>query len=169
MIAIASYIYLSVGGVAGAILFSIGLLTILNMGFKLFTGSVGYIKSKDDIKDNTIILVGNIIGACGILAFPHATALSLVASKLVIPLYLVFLKGIICGIFIYSAVACFKKNKDYMVPVCVTGFILFGGEHCIADLCYALAASTFSIDILLFLIVVTIGNSVGAIIIDRTQ
>lgn len=70
---------------------------------------------------------------------------------------------------IYSAVACFKKNKDYMVPVCVTGFILFGGEHCIADLCYALAASTFSIDILLFLIVVTIGNSIGAIIVDRIQ
>ena len=169
MIAIASYIYLSVGGIVGAIMFSIGLLTILNMGFKLFTGSVGYIKSKDDIRDNIIILTGNIIGACGILAFPHAAALSLVASKLTIPLYLVFLKGVVCGIFIYSAVACFKRNKDYMVPVCVTGFILFGGEHCIADLCYALAASTFSIDILLFLIVVTIGNSIGAIIVDRIQ
>lgn len=31
MIAIASYIYLSVGGIVGAIMFSIGLLTILNM------------------------------------------------------------------------------------------------------------------------------------------
>lgn len=99
MIAIASYIYLSVGGIVGAIMFSIGLLTILNMGFKLFTGSVGYIKSKDDIRDNIIILIGNIIGACGILAFPHAAALSLVASKLTIPLYLVFLKGVVCGIF----------------------------------------------------------------------
>lgn len=69
MIAIASYIYLSVGGIVGAIMFSIGLLTILNMQFKLFTGSVGYIKSKNDIKDNLIILSGNIIGACGILAF----------------------------------------------------------------------------------------------------
>ncbi len=63
MIAIASYIYLSVGGIVGAIMFSIGLLTILNMQFKLFTGSVGYIKSKNDIKDNLIILSGNIIGA----------------------------------------------------------------------------------------------------------
>lgn len=93
MIAIASYIYLSVGGIVGAIMFSIGLLTILNMQFKLFTGSVGYIKSKDDIKDNFIILIGNIIGACGILAFPHAAALSLVSAKIAIPLYLVFLKG----------------------------------------------------------------------------
>ena len=31
MIAIASYIYLSVGGIVGAIMFSIGLLTILNI------------------------------------------------------------------------------------------------------------------------------------------
>nr|DAO08666.1 MAG TPA: hypothetical protein [Caudoviricetes sp.] len=29
----------------------------------MFTGSVGYIKSKNDIKDNLIILSGNIIGA----------------------------------------------------------------------------------------------------------
>jgi formate/nitrite transporter FocA (FNT family) len=56
-----------------------------------------------------------------------------------------------------------------MVPVCVTGFILFGGEHCIADLCYALAAGVFSIDIVLFLIVVTIGNAIGAIIVDRIK
>lgn len=169
MIAIASYIYLSVGGIVGAIMFSIGLLTILNMQFKLFTGSVGYIKSKDDIKDNFIILIGNIIGACGILAFPHAAALSLVSAKIAIPLYLVFLKGMVCGIFIYSAVSSFKRNKDYMVPVCVTGFILFGGEHCIADLCYTLTAGVLSIDIVLFLIVVTIGNAIGAIIVDRIK
>lgn len=168
MIAIASYIYLSVGGIVGAIMFSIGLLTILNMQFKLFTGSVGYIKSKNDIKDNLIILSGNIIGA-RILAFPHAAALYLVSTKIAVPLYLVFLKGIVCGIFIYSAVSSFKRNKDYMVPVCVTGFILFGGEHCIADLCYALAAGVLSIDIILFLIVVTLGNSIGAIIVDRIQ
>ena len=169
MIAIASYIYLSVGGIVGAIMFSIGLLTILNMQFKLFTGSVGYIKSKNDIKDNFIILIGNIIGACGILAFPHAAALSLVSAKIAIPLYLVFLKGMVCGIFIYSSVSSFKRNKDYMVPVCVTGFILFGGEHCIADLCYTLAAGVLSIDVILFLIVVTIGNAIGAIIVDRIK
>jgi nitrite transporter NirC len=166
-IAIASYIYLQVGGILGALLFSIGLLLILNMGFKLFTGTVGYIKSKEDFKDNMIILLGNIIGACGSLAFPVASASSLIANKLAVPLFIVFLKGIVCGIFIYSAVASFRKNKDYMVPVCVVGFITFGGEHCIADLCYALAARYFSIDILIFLIVVALGNAVGALAIDR--
>ena len=58
-IAIASCIYLQFNGIVGAFLFSIGLFLILNMGFKLFTGTVGYIKSKEDIRDNLIILIGN--------------------------------------------------------------------------------------------------------------
>ena len=46
MIAIATKIFLMVGGgVLGALLFSIGLLVILNMEFKLFTGTVGYIRT----------------------------------------------------------------------------------------------------------------------------
>lgn len=169
MIAIASVIYLSTGGVIGAILFSIGLLVILNMGFKLFTGTIGYIDlgSPKSINENCLILFGNIIGACGILLFPQDSAVSIVVAKLSIPLFLVLIKGIICGIFIYSAVSCFKKEKDYMVPVCVAGFILFGAEHCIADLCYILAAGMFSYDILIFLIVVTLGNAIGAILIDK--
>jgi nitrite transporter NirC len=166
-IAIASYIYLQTSGILGALLFSIGLLLILNMNFKLFTGTIGYIKSKKDLRDNVIILFGNITGACGSLAFPVASASSLIATKLAVPLPLVFLKGIVCGIFIYSAVASFRKSKDYMVPVCVVGFITFGGEHCIADLCYILFARGFSIDILIFLIVVALGNAIGALMVDR--
>lgn len=165
-IAIVSYIYLQINGIIGACLFSIGLLLILNMDFKLFTGSVGYIKSKEDLKDNLIILLGNIIGACGILAFPPISASSLIASKLSTPTPLVFLKGAVCGILIYCAVACFRKGKDYMVPACVIGFITFGAEHCIADLCYFLSAGFFSIDVVIFLLVVTLGNAVGALLVD---
>lgn len=51
MIAIASYIYLQIGGIAGAFLFSIGLLSILNMDFKLYTGAIGfYHSSLQDMK-----------------------------------------------------------------------------------------------------------------------
>lgn len=169
MIAIASYIYLQIGGVMGAILFSIGLLVILNMDFKLFTGTVGYIKDKKDIKNNLIILIGNIVGACFIIFFPCLSATPILFAKMAYPIYIIFIKGIICGIFIYSAVSCFRKGKDYMVPVCIAGFILFGAEHCIADLCYAVAARMFSLEIIIFLIVVTLGNAVGAIIVDRLK
>lgn len=122
-----------------------------------------------DIKDNIIILFGNIIGACGMLFFPNPVAATLMVAKLESTALLVFLRGIVCGIFIYSAVYSFKKEKDYMVPVCVIGFIMFGAEHCIADFCYTLAAGIFSFDVLLFLFIVALGNSIGAIIVDKIK
>lgn len=166
-IAIASCIYLQFNGIIGAFLFSIGLLLILNMGFKLFTGTVGFIKSKEDVRDNALILFGNTIGTCGSLVLPIGSAGPVVADKLAAPLAITFVEAIICGIFIYSAVACYRKGKDYMVSVCVAGFILCGAEHCIADLCYFIMAGSFSLDAVVFLIVVAIGNAIGALAIDR--
>lgn len=166
-IAIASCIYLQFNGIVGAFLFSIGLFLILNMGFKLFTGTVGYIKSKEDVRDNLVILIGNIIGTCGSLVLPIGSAGPVVAAKLSAPLPITFVEGIICGIFIYSSVACYRKGKDYMVPICVAGFILCGAEHCIADLCYILMANALSFESVLFLLVVATGNAIGALLIDR--
>ena len=93
MIAIASYIYLQVGGMVGAFLFSIGLLTILNMDFKLYTGAIGFIHlDPADMQNITTILAGNLIGVCLLLFFPHSAAIPLVATKLVLPLGLVMIK-----------------------------------------------------------------------------
>lgn len=170
MIAIASYIYLQVGGVLGAFLFSIGLLTILNMNFKLYTGAIGFIHmTAADIKNIITILFGNLIGACLLLIFPHPAAAALVATKLALPLGLVMIKAIVCGIFMYTAVSCFRNSVPYMVPLCVAGFILFGGEHCIADLCYFIASGSFCYEMFPFFVVALIGNSLGAILIDRTK
>ena len=168
MIAIATKIFLMVdGGVLGALLFSIGLLVILNMEFKLFTGTIGYIRTIDDFFDNVLILFGNILGACLLVALSPVSAASILIEKLSVSLLLAFVRAIVCGSLIYSAVHCHKQGKDYMVVACVMGFILCGAEHCIADLCFAIATGVMSLKILLFLIVVTLGNSLGAIILDR--
>lgn len=168
MIAIATKIFLTVGGgVLGALLFSIGLLVILNMEFKLFTGTVGYIRTLDDFFENVIILFGNILGACLLVALSPVSAVPLLIEKLSVSLLLAFVRAVVCGGLIYSAVHCYKQGKDYMVVACVMGFILCGAEHCIADLCFAIATGVMSFKILLFLIVVTLGNSLGAIILDR--
>lgn len=161
-ISIASAIYLKIGGVIGAILFSVGLLIILNMEFKLFTGTIGYLNSLSDLKDNSIILIGNLIGCFA--ALPSIEAQNLITQKLSLPLHLVFDKAVICGALIYIAVFCFKNKKVYMVPVCVTAFILYGAEHCIADFCFMVAASIYSIK---FLIVVILGNAIGAILLNK--
>ena len=168
MIAIATKIFLMVGGgVLGALLFSIGLLVILNMEFKLFTGTIGYIRTIDDFFDNVIILFGNILGACLLVALSPVSAMSILLEKLSVSLLLAFVRAVVCGGLIYSAVKCHKENKDYMVVACVMGFILCGAEHCIADLCFAIATGVMSFKIFLFLTIVTLGNSLGAIIVDR--
>lgn len=168
MIAIATAIFLEVGGgVLGALLFSIGLLVILNMKFKLFTGTVGYIRTLDDFFDNIIILFGNILGACLLVALGPVSAMPILIEKLSVPLLLAFVRAIVCGGLIYSAVYCHKQGKDYMVIACVMGFILCGAEHCIADLCFAIATGVMSFKIFLFLAIVILGNSLGAIIVDR--
>ena len=168
MIAIATKIFLMVGGgVLGALLFSIGLLVILNMEFKLFTGTIGYIRTIDDFFDNVIILFGNILGACLLVALSPVSAVSILIEKLSVSLLLAFVRAIVCGGLIYSAVHCHKQGKDYMVVACVMGFILCGAEHCIADLCFAIATGVMSFKIFLFFTIVTLGNSLGAIIVDR--
>lgn len=163
-IAISSYIYLQTGGIIGAGLFSIGLFVILNMQLKLFTGSIGYVKTSDDLQKNLLILLGNILGAFLLVLFPNQAAILLVTTKLQFSFLQLFIKSLICGMFIYSAVQSFNNKKDYMILVCILGFILFGAEHCIADLCYFICARLFSLQILLFLIIVTLGNSIGAIL-----
>ncbi len=163
-ISIASTIYLQIGGVLGAALFSIGLLLILNMQFKLFTGTIGYISNISDLKDNIIILYGNLIGCFVSIYISPTIAQALVIKKLSLPLLLVFYKAIICGGLIYIAVSCFKNKKAYMVPICVVAFILYGAEHCIADFCFMVAARIYSIK---FLIVTILGNSIGAILLHK--
>lgn len=167
-IVVASYIYLQIQGAAGAFLFSIGLLLILNMDFKLFTGTIGFVNNRQDIIDNLKILGGNIMGTCGMALLPPLAASStLMEAKLNTPLSLLLIKSIVCGGLVYCAVSCYRRRKDYMVVACVAGFILFGGEHCIADLCYIIAARSFSVSTLIFLIVVTVGNIIGAIVTNR--
>lgn len=167
-IAIASSIYLKIGGTVGAILFSIGLLLVLTMNFKLYTGTIGYIHlTKESIVDNIIILCGNVLGSMILLPFPQASAITLVTAKLATPFYLLFIKSFICGILIYIAVVCYHKNLVYMVPVCVTAFILFGAEHCIADMCYIVSTRIFTWQSFFFILTVILGNSIGAILFHQ--
>ncbi|WP_281513169.1 formate/nitrite transporter family protein [Bacteroides acidifaciens] len=163
-ISIASYVYLQTGGIIGAFLFSIGLLIILNMEFPLFTGIVGYIDAVKYVRKNVIVLLGNIIGCQLSSVFCHTAASDIVLQKVNTSAAMTFLESVLCGMLIYIAVECFRKRKDYMVTLCVAAFILSGAEHCIADLCFILIARQMSIEAIRFLSIVTLGNSIGAIL-----
>ena len=159
-IAIGAYINLKIGGIAGALFFSVGLYLVCHFSLNLYTGKVGY----TGIISNLPILLGNAIGSLLLFFYPTERAVEIIQTKVNTPFHITFINSIICGILIYAAVECFRKKKEYMILVCVPAFILFGAEHCVADICYAASARIFSLDLVFFILIVIIGNSVGSLL-----
>ena len=150
--------------ILGALLFSFGLLTIIQLKLPLYTGRIGFLSPR-----LVFILLWNLIGVgfITILYFysnPDFYNLLLEASiNKFDKSYLHFLiGGIFCGILIHFAVKC---KVSYLTSMAVIIFILIGAEHCIADFPYLLI--NFSFINIIKLILVIIGNSIGAIFIER--
>lgn len=166
-IAIGALIFLNVGGILGAFMFSIGLFTILQFGFNLYTGKVAYITTKPkDIRNIILIFIGNIIGCCIMFMFPAAAG-PLVAAKLAQPAVAVLFKAILCGILIYIAVEGFKKGNQLITLLAIPTFILCGAEHSIADVCFIIAANMITLEAIGFVCLVALGNAIGSIIIHH--
>lgn len=167
-IAIGTLVYLSVNSpIIGAFLFSIGLFTILQFKFNLYTGKVAYVSHLKDIKNIIIIFIGNLIGCCILLAFPSAAAGAIVTTKLAFPWFVVLFKAILCGIMIYIAVEGFKANNLLITLLAVPTFILCGAEHSIANMCFLIAAYCFTFEAWGFIILVAIGNAIGSILFHQ--
>lgn len=159
-IAIGAYINLKVGGVAGAVLFSVGLFLVCNFKLNLYTGKVGY----TGIIKNLSILLGNLIGSLFLYFYPTEKAIEVINTKMNTPIHVTIINSIICGILIYAAVEAFKHKKDYMILICVPAFILFGAEHCVADMCYAASAHFISPGFVIYIITIVLGNSIGSLL-----
>lgn len=159
-IAIGSIIYLSLGAPLGAIFFSVGLYLVLWYKFHLFTGKIGYVTSFRQVPKLLLMLLGNFVGASLMFAFPGGGAV--MAAKLALPLWQVGIKAIICGVLIYAAVDQHQAHP-FAPLLLVPGFIFAGAEHCIADACFIIAARAFTPAAALFLLIVVIGNALGAI------
>ena len=153
--------------VIGALLFSFGLLTIINMQLNLFTGKIGFI-ANNSIPFLLIMLLFNFIGIAttvGLYALGNqsfiGTLSAAAATKFSKNILTLFFNGMFCGALIHFAV----KNKQTILTIfAIMIFILIGAEHCVADFPYLLI--NFSWINLLKLIGVIIGNSVGAILIE---
>ena len=190
--AILSGIMISVGGtvyllcenkIIGSFLFSFGLFTIVQRGFALYTGKVGYIpeNSPKYIIETLITFVGNIIGtAFGALMLLQTRfsgnirekALTAMKVKTGDSIVSQLILGAFCGMLMYLAVdnakECRKKNADtsLVFGVClpVMIFIICGFNHSIADAFYMFAAGTFTKD-LPYILTIAIGNAFGGMII----
>ena len=182
MIGIGGTIYLSLDNkIVGSILFAIGLFIIVVYSFNLYTGKIGYLINnfnKKYIRELIITLIGNFIGTFFVGFVLRYTriytsisdkAKGLVDIKLNYTLISILILSFFCGILMYLAVNTYKEVKDigkYLaVFLGVIVFILCGFEHCIANMYYFSVSSTWSLNTLLYLLVMILGNSLGGILI----
>ena len=181
MISIGCLVNLSCGNkYIGAILFSVGLLTIIACQFDLFTGKVGYINDKDnDLLFLISVWCGNYLGVLFSVILIKFTklnilqskALNLVQNKFDDSLISLFILGMFCGLLMFVAIHVANSNcnslmKIILIIFCVSSFILIGFEHCVADMFYFAFANQLGTESLVRLIVISIGNGVGANIIS---
>lgn len=182
MIGIGGTIYLSLDNkIVGSILFAIGLFIIVVYSFNLYTGKIGYLINnfnKKYIRELIITLIGNFIGTffvgfilkyTRIYTMISEKAKTLADIKLNDTLISILILSFFCGILMYLAVNTYKEVKDigkYLaVFLGVIVFILCGFEHCIANMYYFSVSSTWSLNTLLYLLVMILGNSLGGILI----
>lgn len=171
-IGIAGFGYLAVGGLAGAVLFSFGLLTVVGYKLKLYTGTAGFI-NKGEFPELMLILLGNIVGCLLVGLLTRASNMDLQAAAQKIlevrlgngPLRCGLL-GIGCG-FIMTTAVTFSREKNYLpllfgVPL----FIICGFTHCVADAFYYLAVpaaflKAHWLEVLGVYLSIVLGNFIG--------
>lgn len=168
MIGIGGRVYLSADNkTAGAVLFTVGLISVLLFGMNLYTGRVGYVSSLKDVRDCFISIAGNAVGCAVCAILPHKAAADAAAARLSASLPELFIKGAFCGILIYIAVDAYKMHKQLTATFfCVPAFIIAGFEHSVADMYYFFAAREFSLRALISIVIIILGNAVGAVIFN---
>ncbi|MBE6240286.1 MAG: hypothetical protein E7115_02145 [Bacteroidales bacterium] len=160
------------GSLAGAVLFSLGLLAVVGYRLKLYTGTAGFIK-KNEVGTLFLILLGNILGCLmlGLLARVSPMDIQGAAQK-VLELRLKTgalncgLLGIGCGLLMTTAVT-FARQKHYLpLLFAVPLFIICGFTHCVADAFYYLCVpvdfmKAHALEILGVYGCIVLGNLIG--------
>lgn len=156
-VGIAGWGYLAKNDIVGAVLFSFGLLTVVNYKLKLYTGTAGFVELRYEdgssrwlkaIGELLFILAGNIVGCMFVAMFTRfspisaslgATAQGILASRLAIgPLYAGLL-AIGCGFIMTTVVTFAREGKPLALLFGVPLFINCGFPHCLADAFYYMA------------------------------
>ncbi len=181
LIGIGGIAYLAISDkIVGTFIFSLGLLTVCMYDFGLFTGKIGYIlvKKTKYLVELVLTLFGNFIGTFltgNLIRFTKfsnyiETAQKLVNIKLADSPLSSFILSIFCGMLMYIAVNNYKNQKDVLgrylgIIMGVMAFILCGFEHCVANMMYFSVANIWNLKVLIYLLIMIFGNSLGSVII----
>lgn len=158
----------------GAILFCVGLVTILFERFKLVTGNFGNaLQGRVSWRNMLAMFIWNVIGVIIIALLRKLdtgfeslmpTLEKLVAAREARGWWRTILAGAGTGFLIQVAVENYKNNKSawgIMLPTAM--FVFLGWNHCIADIFYYVLAGSCK-DILLVLMA-ALGNFIGATVV----
>lgn len=181
MICIASVLYVIVDNhIIGAIMFAFGLLSVFELKLNLITGKAVDYRSYS-LCQMAIYLMGNIIGCIIITllslcsaksASINENAYNLCMSKFSIGYFNIFCSGILCGILMAIAVRVNQLGvnnitKTFVIIICIACFILIGGEHCIADISYMMLGTYITIESVIKILIIILGNMLGSIIVGE--
>lgn len=100
--------------------------------------------------------------------------MGLVATKQADSFLSLFVLGILCNIFVVFGVEQYRSNPHelgkYMGLIfAVMVFILAGFEHSIADIFYFAMAGVWSLDAVLRILVIVLGNAVGGVLVPTVR
>ena len=169
--------FLKVGGIVGACLFTFGLLTVVHYGWRLYTGTAGFVGFSDFRESVGSLLflvwvfIGNLIG-CYLTNLSLADTVPILAenaSKIVDgrlstgPLGCMML-AMMCGFIMTTAVEFARKGKMLPLLLGVPVFILCGFAHSIADAFYFLvspAEQLLQTEVFIVYVSEVLGNFVG--------
>lgn len=179
----------------GAFLFPVGLLLVCYLKLNLYTGKIGiaFRNKKLDKKGLNVfewllwILLGNAVGAfaIGLIIFgftfidkgsAFSNAVYAVGAARDMPftfegIFNMSYKSILCGMLVYIAIYLFNRLNDNFgkvvgVVIPIAFFILAGFQHCIANMFYMAASGVWTINSFVALLIVIMGNSAGALLLD---
>lgn len=187
LIGFSGLIYLLNMNFFGAIMFSTALVLIITFEIPLYTGKVGYIFINKEYLKLFITLIGNLFGALLVGLYVNYFKFNSIVENLSILLnnkqifeiniYNIlywFCSSFGCGMLIYLAVEGYKKIRNYLIVVLsVASFILCGFNHCIADFFYIVAYCgndiTIYLSTFLYLGIIILGNSIGAVLLNKIK
>lgn len=182
MIGLSGVMYLVIGKaypIFAAAIFGFGFLTVLASKFALYTGRICHLIDERPryIIDILLLIIGNLIGTgviAGIVVMMNNPSMILYGIEL-FDLRLerasldIFGASILCGMLMYIATESYRRVKNdvakvFMVITAVAISILSGNLHVVAEMFFLFVAKPWTLDSWIYLVIVLIGNGIGAII-----
>lgn len=154
-IGIAGWGYLATMNIIGAVLFSFGLLAVVNYKLALYTGTAGFVKFYNEKRQLSVassagyllfVLLGNVVG-CLLVALlarlsplePCSAAQTILEGRLATGYWKCGALAIGCGFIMTTIVTFARQGKPLPMLFGIPLFIVCGFPHCVADAFYYLA------------------------------